>query len=197
MAVIEAELRPGAPPGPAPVDGERLRLRVFRLGEAVQLSALLIDFEVVRFAGEIPWPYGLPQAAGFIAQSHRHFAHGRDCVFAIERLADDELIGCIALHADAGGKTARLGYWLGQPYWRNGYATEAARRVVAFAFEDLKADMVWAGWFHDNPRSGNVLAKLGCVAKAFEKRPCLARGMEIGCNTVTLSREAFLGRRAA
>src|ERR1700761_5509856 len=117
MAVIEAELRLGAPPGPAPLEGDRLRLRVFRLAEALQLSELLIDFEVVRFAGEIPWPYDLPKAAGLIAQSHRHFAQGRDSIFAIERLADDELIGCIALHADPGGKVARLGYWLGQPFW--------------------------------------------------------------------------------
>jgi hypothetical protein len=42
-----------------------------------------------------------------------------------------------------------------------------------------------------------VLAKLGFVAKGFEKRACLARGTEVGCNIVTLSRDAFVARRMA
>jgi len=67
-------------------------------------------------------------------------------------------------HLDDG--TFEFGYWLGKPYWKQGYATEAARRLVAFAFDDMKADYVWAGWFHDNPRSGNVLAKLGVKSTA-------------------------------
>jgi RimJ/RimL family protein N-acetyltransferase len=76
-----------------------------------------------------------------------------------------------------------------------GYATEAARRVVEFAFDDLQAPEVWAGWFHDNPNSGHVLAKVGFRPKDFEARSCMARGMEVGCNIVTLTREAFVERR--
>ena len=31
-----------------------------------------------------------------------------------------------------------LGYWLGKPFWGLGYATEAARRVLSFAFDELE-----------------------------------------------------------
>ncbi len=66
--------------------------------------------------------------------------------------------------------------------------------MLRFAFDELKVSMIVAGWFHDNPRSGHVLSKLGFKAKGFEKKSCLARGGEVGCNIVTLSREAFEGR---
>ena len=54
-----------------------------------------------------------------------------------------------------------FGYWLGKPFWGLGYATEAAQRLVRFAFDELGLRRVHAGWFHDNPASGHVLAKLG------------------------------------
>src|ERR1700754_2539273 len=102
--------------------------------------------------------------------------------------------GC-GLHLSNGA--FELGYWYGKPYWRQGYATEAARRVLDFAFAELDAPSVWAGWFHDNPRSGNVLAKLGFRPKGFEKRGCMSRGHEVGCHIVTLARDALVRGRAA
>ena len=50
-----------------------------------------------------------------------------------------------------------IGSWLGKPFWGFGYATEAARRMVTYAFESLGAASIHAGFFADNPASGNVL----------------------------------------
>ena len=69
-----------------------------------------------------------------------------------------------------------FGYWLGKPYWGQGYATEAGGRVVAFAFEELKAERLNAGWFHDNPASGRVLAKLGFRPAGEGEIACVSRG---------------------
>ena len=191
MAVIEAELRPGAPPGPAPVEGDRLRLRVFRLAEASQLSELLIDFEVVRFAGEIPWPYDLSRAAGFIAQSHRHFAHGRDCIFAIEHLADAVLVGCIALHADAGGKVARLGYWLGQAHWGRGYATEAIGLALAFGFTERPFDRIEAEAHVGNSASWKALERAGLLFEGIFDLEFRCRGFIAPARRYAISRKRW------
>ena len=76
--------------------------------------------------------------------------------------------GC-GLHTHNG--ELELGYWYGKPYWKMGYATEAARRVLEFAFDELKAPAVWAGWFHDNPNSGHVLGKLASRRRVSRRVP--------------------------
>jgi len=56
---------------------------------------------------------------------------------------------------------SELGYWLGVPFWRQGYATEAAREVIRYGFEDLRLRRIFASQFQHNPASGNILKKLG------------------------------------
>ena len=110
------------------------------------------------------------------------------------RKGDGAYMGKCGIHLKDCG--FELGYWLGRPYWGMGYATEAAAQVVAFAFRNLRAERVWAGWFFDNPASGRVLEKLGFRANGADQRDCAARGGSVLCNLVTMSRAEF-GQRAA
>jgi [ribosomal protein S5]-alanine N-acetyltransferase len=57
-------------------------------------------------------------------------------------LADRKLVGAIGLGLEPDHARAQLGYWIGRPYWRQGYATEAAREVVRFAFEELGLERI-------------------------------------------------------
>ena len=54
-----------------------------------------------------------------------------------------------------------LGYWLGEPYWNRGYASEAATALRDYAFEALKLERIVAGHYADNHASGRMLTKLG------------------------------------
>jgi len=177
------------------LESERLLLRRPERRDIPAIVPLANDFDVAKNLSSMPHPYTAQDGEAFLARMEEQRDNRTDFVFAITRKPDCVYMGSIGLHRRDEGY--EFGYWLGKPYWRQGYATEAARRLIEFAFDALNADLVWAGWFHDNPRSGNVLAKLGCVPKGFDKRHCLARGMDIGCNLVTLSREAFSVRRAA
>ena len=56
---------------------------------------------------------------------------------------------------------AELGYWLGAPYWGKGIMTEAANEILRYAFEELKLERVWCGYFDKNERSKRVQEKLG------------------------------------
>ena len=75
--------------------------------------------------------------------------------------------------------------------------TEAARRMVRFAFEDLDLAQLHAGWFHDNPASGHVLAKLGARHNGSSMRESRARGGQALCHDMLLTRAQFLRKRAA
>jgi RimJ/RimL family protein N-acetyltransferase len=56
---------------------------------------------------------------------------------------------------------AELGFWVGKPFWRLGYASEAASAVVQFGFESLGLNRIYAFHMARNPASGKVLEKLG------------------------------------
>ena len=56
---------------------------------------------------------------------------------------------------------ASLGYWIGKPYWNCGYATEAAKAMVAYGFREHDLDLIYADYFNRNPASGRVMQKIG------------------------------------
>lgn len=56
-----------------------------------------------------------------------------------------------------------LGYWIGQPFWGRGLIPEAAGELLRYAFEELKMQTVWCGYYEGNTKSRRVMDKLGFV----------------------------------
>ena len=73
----------------------------------------------------------------------------------------ERLCGGIGLQANPEHNHAELGYWIGVPYWGNGYATEAAKAVVRHGFQHAGLNRIFASHFKHNVASGNVLRKVG------------------------------------
>lgn len=177
------------------LETERLILQAPEAGDASTLAEALNDFDISKNLASVPYPYTVNDAYAFVAKMADSLAKGDGYCFVIRRKTDDVLIGCCGLHLKDGNY--ELGYWIAKPFWRQGYATEAGHRVVGFAFLDLKAEQLTAGWYHDNGISGRVLAKLGFRAVRVEKQDCRARGQAVLCNRMMLTREEFGRKKAA
>jgi RimJ/RimL family protein N-acetyltransferase len=171
------------------LESERLILRPPRPADVPAMAAWLGDYDVAKNTSRVPHPYTEADAEAFLA-----LGPAGNHVFAIQRRADGLFIGCCGLHP---ADEYEFGYWLGKPFWGQGYATEAAYRLVLYAFEELGRDSVHAGWFHDNPASGHVLAKLGAHHDGSHMRESKARRAAVLCHDMLLTREAFLSKRAA
>ncbi len=179
------------------LETERLLLRPPEAEDVRSIVNLVGDYDVAKNLSRVPHPYSEDDARGWVTRANGEArAKGTDFPFAITRKDDGAYIGSCGLHLGEGG-FFELGYWLGKPYWKMGYATEAARKVAGFAFHTLKAERLVAGWFHDNPASGHVLEKVGFVADGADQRDCLARGHAVYCNKVVLERENFGRRKVA
>ena len=82
---------------------------------------------------------------------------------------DGKAIGSIGLkmngHTDMTDRNdeCELGYWIGKPFWGQGFVPEAARALLRHAFEDLKMQAVWCGRYEGNDKSRKVQEKLGFV----------------------------------
>ena len=75
----------------------------------------------------------------------------------------DELIGGIGLllRDDVFRRTAEVGYWLGEPFWRRGIATLALQIFTRWAFRTLDFARIQAHVYEINPGSRRVLEKAG------------------------------------
>ena len=58
---------------------------------------------------------------------------------------------------------AEMGYWIGKPYWGQGYAAEASLAVLAYGFDQLGLHRIWARHMRRNPASGRVMQKMGML----------------------------------
>lgn len=166
--------------------GEKLTLRPFRLEDAPRVQELVSNWNVASMVARIPHPYPDGGADEWISGHRERRAAGEDWPFAIE--VGDELVGAVGLSRPERGPF-EIGYWIGEPYWGQGIASEAARVLVEFAFDILGIDYLNAGHFKDNPASGRVLTKIGFQKTGEEKRFCLARGEELDCITLKLTAE--------
>ena len=177
------------------LETDRLLLRPPAAADAAFLTSGLGDFAIAKNLSTAPHPYSEADAAEFIARVTKARAMGEGWCYVIVVKATDTPVGCCGLHLKDG--RVELGYWIAQPFWNQGYASEAARRLLAFGFGVVKAEAVEAGWFHDNAASGRVLAKLGFAATHVEPWPCRARGEAVLCNRAVLTRANFGRKKAA
>ena len=176
------------------LEGERLILRSPRSTDIAGLLVWLGDFNVSRNMSRVPHPYHEEDAEKFVAGIGPQ-REGWRYAFSVLRKSDGMFLGGAGLHQDEGG--FEFGYWLGTLFWGQGFATEVAHRLVTFAFQDLDQEAVHAGWFYDNPASGHVLAKLGARHNGSQMRECWARGMNLLCHDMLLTRADFLRKHAA
>jgi [ribosomal protein S5]-alanine N-acetyltransferase len=152
-----------SPPAPsaAAIETARLRLRAFRADDAASVQRQLSDREVACATASIPHPYPEGAATAWIVAAALRESAGEARVLAITRAADAVLVGAIELRLGRGGQRAELGFWIGRAHWGRGYATEAGRAVVRWAFQVLGLHRVHAAHFTRNPASGAVLRNLG------------------------------------
>jgi len=140
---------------------DRLILRPFDLTDAPVVQTLAGASEVAATTLNMPHPYHEGLAESWISRHHPAAAAGTAVTWAIVRTADATLLGAITLSLVPAHSQAELGYWLGVPYWNQGYITEAVRRVTAFAFAERAVHRVQAGCFPRNGASARVMEKAG------------------------------------
>ncbi|CAA9571708.1 MAG: Acetyltransferase, GNAT family [uncultured Thermomicrobiales bacterium] len=154
----------------------RLYLRPFTLADAPLVQEMAGDVRVSATTLNIPHPYPEGLAREWIGTHAASAAEGRVYVFAIERKADRALLGAIATTITRQHARAEIGYWLGFSHWNQGYTTEAARRVVAFGFEELGLNRIQATYWPRNPASGRVMEKAGLIYEGTLRGYLLRKG---------------------
>ena len=143
------------------LETERLILRPWQESDSESLYKYAKEPMVGPIAG---WPV------------HTSVEHSREVIktvlsldetYAVVLKETGEPIGSIGImfgkdsNFDLPENQGELGYWIGVPYWGRGLIHEAAKILIKRAFEDLKLETVWCGYFDGNEKSKRVQEKCG------------------------------------
>ena len=143
----------------------RLVLREMLPADLDFVAAMLADPEVMRF---YPKCYSREEAATWIQRQLRRYArHGHGLWLAAEK-ATDQPVGQVGLLIQTvrGGEEKEVAYLIHRPFWRHGFATEAARACLDHAFTALGRQRVIALVRPENVPSLGVAHKLGMQAES-------------------------------
>jgi len=169
-------------------------LRTFDARDAQRVQLLAGERDVAETTALIPHPYPDGAAEAWIAAQALERTAGREFTYAVTSIEDDMLVGAIGLRPVT-SEHGNLGFWIGRPYWGRGYATAAARAVIALAFALLDVDTLTAAHLVRNPASGRVMEKCGMQLRATETREHRGTREEICVRAIT--RDAWEGLVAA
>ena len=164
---------------------ERLLLRPLHEKDTQELAHLANNWQVARMLSRMPFPYTESMARDWIGKQAALRAEGEEYCYAIE--FEGGFIGTCGLQAHADG-THEIGYWIGEPFWNRGFATEAASALMERARARFGGESIISGHYADNHASGRVLTKLGFRYTGEESRWCEARQEKAHCLTMKLMR---------
>ncbi|MFB6258623.1 MAG: GNAT family N-acetyltransferase [Flavobacteriales bacterium] len=146
---------------------------------ADEVQVLLSDPAVLAWTS-IPEPYPQDGAKNWIEEVRSLREEGKEEHFAIIN-EKKKLVGVTGLQ-EIEEERAELGYWIGKPYWNQGYASKANQELVRRAFQDLDLKELYARPLEQNASSQRVLEKLGFEPHGLEDHEtpkCRSKGKVI------------------
>ena len=154
---------------------ENVRLRALQTTDIQEIAELCNNKKIWDNVRDmIPFPYTEADASNFLVLCRQEKP---PCTFAIE--FDRRFVGCIGLvrQVDVYQLTAEIGYWIGEPFWGKGIATNAVQLAVNYGFNNLKLVRIYAGVFANNVASQRVLEKSGFKFECIFESSILKNGI--------------------
>ena len=144
---------------PPTLRSARLELRPIQVVDAPELFEWSRDRRMCEYVPHKPFE-DLDSVRVYLARRVSSRRAGEPSPFAIRELSGGPVIGTVGLGlVDAKTGVAEIGYQIGPPWWGNGYAGEAMRRLIVESFETLRLSRVEAICSIQNAASVRVLEK--------------------------------------
>ena len=154
----------------------RLLLRPFAESDADAVYSLQSNARILRFWDSPPWTER-SRADAFIVASRKMEDDGVGARFAIETRVNSTFVGwCSMFRWNPVYRSLGIGYCFDEPAWGKGYATEAVRAMLHWAYETLDLNRIEAELDTRNQASARVLEKLGFEREGIRREDCIVSG---------------------
>jgi RimJ/RimL family protein N-acetyltransferase len=142
-------------------DGQKVQIRPFTQADAAPVYFLWSNWRVERSAS-LRLPRNIAEIQHWIEQPG-------EGAFPLAIVRNHRCIGAVQIAIETPG-VGSLSFWLGEPYWGLGYATEAGRLAIDVAVRDLRLRELIAWRYQENKPAAKVLQKLGFNYNAADIR---------------------------
>lgn len=151
-------------------------LRQWVLDDASDLAAALNNKKIMNNLRDgIPYPYAVSDAADYI---NSVLSAPADTQYSWAIHDNGKAIGSIGIFRkdNIHSRTAEMGYYIAEPYWSNGFATNAVKEACGFVFENTDIIRIFAEPFANNSASCRVLEKSGFVLEGTLQQNAVKNG---------------------
>jgi [ribosomal protein S5]-alanine N-acetyltransferase len=157
-----------------PIAGDTVLLRTPQMADFVAWTALREASREFLTPWEPTWPTDDLTRTAFRQRMRRYAEDQRTdqaYPFFVFRKNDNVLVGGLVLASIRRGvaQAASLGYWIGLPYARHGYMTEALRALIPAAFDVLRLHRLEAACIPTNAASIRLLEKTGFQREGYAR----------------------------
>lgn len=192
------ETTPGAPLAESciPVlETERLVLRAPRIEDVAAVAELANNRKIAEMTANLPYPYRASDARAFVETLGAAPDAATFAVF-LKREGDLAFAGMCSFGRRPPEPAPEIGYWIGEPFWGLGVATEAVRAVIDYAFSETSTEQLIGAARVVNPASRRVLEKCGFQWSGVGLCRVKALGASVPVDRFQLDRRTWASIRA-
>ena len=164
------------------VEGERVALRMPQMSDFPEWAALRDQSRDFLKQWEPIWPVDDLTRGAFRRRLKRYAEDQRSdqaYSFFIFRKADNVLVGGITLANVRRGvaQAGSIGYWIGEPFAREGMMTDALATLIPFSFATLRLHRLEAACIPTNTASIRLLEKSGFEREGYARQYLCINGI--------------------
>jgi ribosomal-protein-alanine N-acetyltransferase len=155
------------------INTERLILTELKADDIKDIVNYASNKKISDSTLNLPHPYSEKDAIYWINLAHQGLKSRTNYIFAIRLKEESRFIGGIGLGVEKRFNRAEIGYWIAEPFWGKGIATEATKAVIEFGFKDLGLNKLTSSHLSKNPASGKVMQNSGMIKEGVLKKHIL------------------------
>jgi len=167
----------------------QVSIRAWKIEDAPDLAEALNNKRIIdNLRDGLPYPYTEKDAVEFISAM---LNADKALSFPFAITCDDKAIGSIGVFRkdNVHRLTAELGYYIAQPYWGKGIATEAIQLISEFVFGNTDIIRIFATPYANNSASCRVLEKVGFQLEGTLRKNAIKNGQVLDMRMYALTKK--------
>jgi RimJ/RimL family protein N-acetyltransferase len=174
---------------------QRLLIRPIHVSDVEMIQKSINDKRVCDNLSYTPHPYTVEMAESWVRNVNAGMAAGTCRYWTIVHRESKNFIGSIGLSIFKEQEGCEIHYWINADEWNRGYCSEATKRVIKYAFEDLNIHRLYVTHRENNAPSEKIIKKCGFIFEGKQRDGLKRFGKFENVMTYSMLRDEYLAMK--